>query len=108
MGSCSPSGQFLCGTDESSVQLQCHKRFYCRKLKKGEQPRPKPRAKHPVKVHVWAGIGWHGATKICIFDDVWMLLAMYVSVALLPTPQLPEYEKGYRFMQAMIQNTPQE
>ena len=36
-------------TDESSVQLQCHKRFCCRK--KGEQPRPKPRAKHPVKVH---------------------------------------------------------
>ena len=37
-------------TDESSVQLECHKRFCCRK--KGEQPRPKPRAKYPVKVHV--------------------------------------------------------
>ena len=34
-------------TVESSVQLQCHKRFCCRK--KGEQPRPNPRAKHPVR-----------------------------------------------------------
>ena len=55
--------------------------------------------------------GMDRATVICIFDDVMMLLAMYVrilQVALLPTPQLPEYEKGHRFMQAMIQNTPQE
>ena len=86
-------------TDESSVQLECHKRFCCRK--EGEQPRPKPRAKHPVKVHVWAGIGWHGATKICFFDGI-MDGAMYVrilQVALLPTLQRPEYEKGHSFMQ---------
>ena len=86
-------------TDESSVQLECHKRFCCRK--KGEQPCPKPRAKYPVKVHVWAGIGWHGATEICIFDGI-MDAAMYVrilQVALLPTLQRPEYEKGHRFMQ---------
>ena len=85
-------------TDKSSVQLQCHKRFCCRK--KGEQPRPKPRAKHPIKVHVWAGIGWHGATEICIFDSI-MDAAMYIrilQVALLPTLQLPEYENGHRFM----------
>ena len=57
--------------------------------------------KHPVKVHVWAGIGWHGATEICIFDGI-MDAAMYVrilQVALLPTLQCPEYEKGHRFMQ---------
>ena len=57
--------------------------------------------KHPVKVHVWAGIGWHGATDICIFDGI-MDAAMYVrilQVALLPTLQCPEYEKGHRFMQ---------
>ena len=102
MGSCSPSWQFwgcLCGTDESSAQLQCHKRFCCRK--KGKQPRPKPHAKHPIKVHVWAGIGWHGATEICIFDGI-MDAAMYVrilQVALLPTLQLPQYEKGHCFMQ---------
>ena len=81
-------------TDESSVQLQCHKRFCCRK--KGEQPWPKPLAKHPIKVHVWAGIGWHGATEICIIDGI-MDAAMYVrilQVALQPTLQRPQYEKG--------------
>lgn len=26
------------------------------------------RAKHPVKVHVWAGISMRGATGICIFE----------------------------------------
>ena len=57
--------------------------------------------KHPVKVHVWAGIGWHGATEICIFDGI-MDAAMYVrivQVALLPTLQCPEYEKGHHFIQ---------
>ena len=44
-------------SDETTVQLECHKRFYCRK--KGKRPHPKPCAKHPVEVHVWAGIGWH-------------------------------------------------
>ena len=86
-------------TDESSVQLECHKRFCCRK--NGEQPCPKPRAKHPVKVHVWAGIGWHGATKLCNFDGI-MDAAMYIrilQVALLPTLQCSEYEKVHRFMQ---------
>ncbi len=33
-------------TDETSVQLECHKRVCCRKV--GERPRPKPRAKVPV------------------------------------------------------------
>jgi len=28
-------------SDESSIQLDCHKRYCCRK--EGEQPRPKPR-----------------------------------------------------------------
>ena len=28
------------------------------------------RAKHPTKVHVWAGISWVGATEIVIFDGL--------------------------------------
>jgi len=53
-------------SDESSIQLDCHKRYCCRK--EGERPRPKPRPKHPTKVHVWAGISKKGATGICIFE----------------------------------------
>ena len=28
------------------------------------------RPKHPTKVHVWAGIGTKGRTRICIFDGI--------------------------------------
>ena len=52
-------------TDEASIQMESHRRFCHRK--RGEQPTPKPRPKHPFKVHVWAGISCRGATNICIF-----------------------------------------
>ena len=55
-------------SDESSIQLDCHRRYCCRK--EGEKPRPKPRPKHPVKVHVWAGISKKGPTGICIFEGI--------------------------------------
>ena len=55
-------------TDETTVQLEAHRRYCYRK--DGEKPLPKPQAKHPVKVHVWAGISKKGATKICIFDGI--------------------------------------
>ena len=55
-------------TDECSVQLETHKRFCCRK--EGQAPKPKPKAKHPVKVHVWAGISKQGATNVCIFEGI--------------------------------------
>lgn len=41
-------------SDETTVQLENHRRYCYRK--DGEKPRPKPRPEHPVKVHVWAGI----------------------------------------------------
>lgn len=86
-------------SDETTVQLETHKRFCCRK--KGERPRAKPRAKHPVKVHVWAGIGWHGPTRVCVFEGC-MNADLYVQIlqeALLPTLSRPEYANGHRFMQ---------
>lgn len=55
-------------SDESSIQLETHRRHCYRKI--GSPPTPKPRAKHPVKVHVWAGISAQGATKICIFEGI--------------------------------------
>lgn len=53
-------------TDETSVQLESHRRHSFRK--KNQPPKLKPRPKHPVKVHVWAGISKRGATKVCIFE----------------------------------------
>ena len=57
------------------------------------------RAKHPVKVHVWAGISLRGRTAICIFEGV-MNAELYVQIldqTLLPF--LRElYPGGHRFM----------
>ena len=84
-------------TDECTVQLESHRRFCCRK--KGEAPRPKTRPKHPVKVHVWAGISLRGSTGICIFDGI-MDQILYISIlqeTLLPFIQ-SVYPDGHRFM----------
>ena len=64
-------------TDETSVQLETHRCFCCRK--NGQKPRNKPRPKHPVKVHVWAGISWNGATNVCIFDGI-MNAERYINI----------------------------
>ena len=38
-------------SDETTVQLETHRRFCYRTI--GEKPRLKPHPKHPIKVHVW-------------------------------------------------------
>ena len=55
-------------TDETLVQMKTHRRFCCRKT--GQKPHYKPKPKHPVKVHVWAGISCNGATNACIFEEI--------------------------------------
>ena len=85
-------------TDETTVQMESHRRFCCRK--KGQKPRYKPRPKHPTKVHVWAGISWSGSTKVCVFDGI-MNAEFYVDIlsrCLVPFCQ-QVYPNGHRFMQ---------
>lgn len=55
-------------SDETTVQLETHRRHCYRK--EDQKPRPKPRPKHPVKVHVWAGISKRGPTPVCIFEGI--------------------------------------
>jgi len=55
-------------SDESSISLTQYRRTCYRKADEPAKRKPKP--KHPLKVHVWAGISKHGATKICIFDCI--------------------------------------
>ena len=50
--------------DETTVQLENHRRFCYRK--EGERPKPKPRPKHPI----WGGISKKGATPVCIFEGI--------------------------------------
>ena len=49
-------------SDEASVQLETLRKHCYRKQE--ECPTPKPHPKHPIKVHVWAGISSQGATKL--------------------------------------------
>lgn len=102
-------------TDESCIQVETHKRFCYRKV--GCAPKSKPRynyshysllllplhsnrAKHPVKVHVWAGISLKGPTQIIIFDGI-MDAPLYIEVlrrGLLPF-LAEKFPNGHRFMQ---------
>ena len=84
-------------TDECSVSLEQFRRTCYRKV--GEPARRKPKPKHPLKLHVWAGISRQGATKICIFEGI-MAADLYCEILeshLLPfiNVHLPDH----RFMQ---------
>ena len=54
--------------DEFTVMMENHSKitFHC----KWEQPRLKRRPKHPVKVHIWAGISERGPTRLMIFEGI--------------------------------------
>ena len=85
-------------SDETSVQMESHRRFYC--YKKGGKPIYKARPKHPVKVHVWAGISCKGATGVCVFDGI-MDAPVYTGILeryLIPFIR-DVYPTGHRFMQ---------
>ena len=55
-------------TDESSVQLDSHRKRCYRK--RSEPRKLKARPKHPLKVHVWGGISKRGPTGIVIFTGI--------------------------------------
>ena len=85
-------------SDETSVQMETHRRFHC--YKRGQKPRYKPRPKHPVKVHVWAGISCRGPTGVCIFEGI-MDATMYARILVeYLVPFIRDvYPTGRRFIQ---------
>ena len=85
-------------TDETTVQIEAHRRTCC--YKKGQKPRYKPKPKHPVKVHVWAGISHRGRTNLCIFEGK-MNAPLFISIlrkSLVPFIRAV-YPDGHCFMQ---------
>ena len=85
-------------SDETTVQIETHRRFCY--TKSGLKPRYKPRPKHPTKVHVWAAISKKGRSGICIFEGCMDAVA-YVNIlekTLLPMIQ-KLYPNGHRFVQ---------
>ena len=85
-------------TDETTVQIETHRRTCS--YKKGCKPRYKPKPKHPLKVHVWAGISHRGKTGLCIFEGK-MNATLFISIlrsSLLPFIK-DVYPDGHRFVQ---------
>ena len=64
-------------TDETTVQLESHRHHSFRKM--GEPAVLKPRPKHPIKLHVWAGISRKGPTPVAIFEGI-MDAEFYISL----------------------------
>lgn len=55
-------------TDESTVRCE---RFLAKQFRRvGEPSALKPKPKHPLSVHVWAGISKNGTTDIAIFTGI--------------------------------------
>ena len=86
-------------SDESTIMLEQHAKL-CFRKKTEKKPKLKPTAKHPYKVHVWAGISKRGPTPMIIFDGI-MKADFYVEIlskGLLPFTK-KYYPDGYRFQQ---------
>ena len=85
-------------TDETTVQIETHRRTCC--YKKGQKPRYKPKPKHPIKVHVWAGISYRDWTSLCIFEGKMNapLFVMILERCLVPFLQAV-YPDGHCFVQ---------
>ena len=84
-------------SDESSISLEQFRTTCYRK--KDEPAKKKPKPKHPLKVHVWAGISRVGATKICIFDGI-LEAGLYCDILKSTLiPFLWEKLPDHRFMQ---------
>ncbi|KAJ8049556.1 Transposable element Tcb1 transposase [Holothuria leucospilota] len=90
-------------TDESTIELDQHAAItFWKPGDPNGQHRLKPKAKHPTKVHVWAGISSEGATPIQIFRGI--MDSQYYVEEILQNTLLPFVEQtfpggNYRFMQ---------
>ena len=85
-------------TDETTVQMESHRRLCS--YKRGQKPRYKPKPKHPLKLHVWAGISFRGPTILCIFEGK-MNAPLFIEIlkkSLLPFIK-DVYPDGHRFVQ---------
>lgn len=86
-------------SDESSVQLHNNRTTSYRPVGSARTSIPKP--KHPLKVHVWAGISRRGPTQMVIFDGI--MDSVFFTENILKEALLPlintKFTTGHRFQQ---------
>ena len=85
-------------TDESTICLEAHGRRM--KCIRGEQTPMAPVPKHPLKIHLWAGISKRGATGLFMFTNCLdgPSYCLILEQTLLPFAQ-EAFPEGYRFWQ---------
>ena len=84
-------------TDESSIQIDLHRRRCYRKIRQPKRLKPHP--KHPAKVHIRGGISPRGATPVVSFTGT-LTATRYTEIleaGLLPF--LRTFPDGHRFQQ---------
>ena len=84
---------------ECSVHMEKHAKLCFRR--RWEQPKLKGQAKHPFKVHIWAGISKRGPTRVLIFSgnmDATFYVNEILEKTLLPFLESP-FPNGHRFQQ---------
>ena len=64
-------------SDECSVSLEQYRRTCYRKI--DEPTKRKPRPKHPLKVHVWAGVSRHVPQRFASLTPSWMPISIATS-----------------------------
>ena len=64
-------------TDETTLQIETHWRTCS--YKRVCNPHCNPKPKHPIKVHVWAGISHLGRIGLCIFKKK-MNALLFISI----------------------------
>lgn len=86
-------------TDETSVQLHQNRQTTYRP--KGSVPTMCPKPKHPLKVHLWAGISRRGPTPVLMFEGI--MKADFFTTEILQNTLLPfiqqTYPDSHRFQQ---------
>ena len=85
-------------SDESSVQLESHRKTCYHKIVQPSRLCGKP--KHPPKVHIWGGISARGATQVVIFTGI-MNATRYTDIldaALIPFIE-SHYPTSHHFQQ---------
>ena len=85
-------------TDETTVQIETHRRTCIYKI--GCKPRYKPKPKHPLKVHVWVDISQREKAGLCIFEGK-MNASLFTSIfrsSFLPFIK-DVYPDSHRFVQ---------
>ena len=82
--------------------LEVHRKKSFRK--RGQPRKLKYKHKHPLKIHVWAGISKQGATGIVMFNGILTATryADILSASLIPFIQTA-YSGGHRLYQAYFQ-----